>query len=492
MKLIMAGLDFTTAAMETREAFSLSGPRVIETLRTIAKSGVSGCAIVSTCNRTELYLSADGDAAPDGVALLCDALGVDAAPARDGFAVRSGRDALEHLMRVAGGMRSSVLGDDQIITQVRAAMDAAREAETSDALLEAVFRAAVTAGKKIKCRVSFAREGGSVAAEAVRLIAAKLGQLDGRRALVVGNGVIGRLTATALFERGCEVTVTVRQFRHGRALVPDGCEGVAYGERYAAMASCDILVSATASPHHTVTAAEASLLPSLPRVMADLAIPRDIEPAVGKLPGVTLWNVDDLRRPGDSEHAAQFDLANDIIATEADRFEAWRHNRRHRTGAVNGAPADFPVFINMHGATALLVGGGKVAARRADILLGFGARVRMVAPALAEGAQRLREREGVEWIRDSYRADHMDGVTLVVAATDDREVNRRVGLDARERGILVSVADRREECSFYFPAIIKTNVLTAGLVSNNGDHALVKRAAATLRRDLIAFESGEQ
>ncbi len=490
MRLIMAGMDFTTAGVDTREAFSLGGARLPDILRAIASASGCACAIVSTCNRTELYLSCADDPPPDGAALLCAALGVSPDSFRSAFAARTDRAALEHLMRVAGGMRSSVPGDDQIITQVRSAVEAAREAGTADALLEAAFRAAVTTGKRIKSRVSFAREGDSVAGEAVRRIEGALGDLHGRRALVIGNGVIGRLAATALRERGCAVSVTLRRRGGGAPSAPDGCAGVPYDGRYAALAGADILVSATTSPHHTVTAAEAARLPRLPGVMADLAIPRDIDPGVGRLPGVTLWNVDDMGSPGGAEQAARLARADDIIADEADRFEAWRHNRRHRTGRVNGEPADFPVFINLRGATALLVGGGKVAARRADVLLGFGARVRMVAPALSDGAERLREMDGIDWIPGTYRPEHLDGVTLAVAATDDREVNRRVGRDARERGILVSVADRRDECSFYFPAIIKTESLTAGLVSTTGDHGLVKRAAAKMRREMLDFESG--
>ena len=488
----MAGLDFQTASMEAREAFSLAGDRLVEVLRDIHGGEVAGCAIVSTCNRTELYLSHSGEPNPDGAELLCRAIGLDAEANRENFVVRQGRVALVHLMRVAGGMRSSVLGDDQIITQVRTGIETAREAGTADAMLEAVFRAAVTAGKKIKTRISFAREGGSVAAEAVRTVAGHFGDLSGRRALVIGNGVIGRLAAAGLREKGCEVSVTLRRYRHGRTEVPDGCVGVDYDERYAVMAECDIVVSATSSPHQTIVREEASRLARLPAVFVDLAIPRDIDPETGDLPGVTLWNVDSLKtNPGD-EQAAQFAMADDIIADEAKRFEIWRQNRRHRTRRIGGAPSDFPVFINLHGATVMVAGGGKVAARRVDTLLGFGAEIRLVSPAAAPEMEKLLTRGGVEWLREDYDSEHLDGVTLAIAATDNREVNRRVGLDARERGILVSVADRRDECSFYFPAIIKAGVLTAGLVSGNGDHALVKRAAAKIRREMEYFESGEK
>lgn len=482
MRLAMAGIDFGTAGVEAREAFSLAGDAREAALRRLSGCGLSGCAVLSTCNRTELYFSfPETGPAPDGAALLARAVGA------EGFFVeRVDRDALLHLMRVAGGMRSSVLGDDQIITQVREAIDAAREAGTADGVLEAAFRAAVAAGKKIKTRITFAREGGSVAGEAVRAAASRFAEPEGTRALVIGNGVIGRLAASGLASLGFAVSVTLRRYRQGRPDAPDGCSGVDYADRFLAMEEADLVVSATSSPHHTVSAADVARLVRVPGLFIDLAVPRDIDPAVGELAGVTLLNVDDLSVASVDGQAEQFALAEEIAAEEAERFEVWRTNRRHRTRRIDAsaAPADFPLFINLRGARVLVAGGGKVAARRVDALLGFGASVRVASPALCPALEKQLGRDGLEWLRTEYQADLLDGVTLALAATDNREVNRRIGLDARARGILVSVADRREECTFYFPAIIRAGVLTAGVVSGNGDHALVKRAAAHLRREM--------
>lgn len=146
----------------------------------------------------------------------------------------------------------------------------------------------------------------------------------------------------------------------------------------------------------------------------------------------------------------------------------------------NGDAPNFPVFINIRRARAFIAGGGKVAARRAETLLSFGAAVEAASPEACPELTRLSDREGFRWTRDVYRPEYLDGAVLAIAATDDREVNRQVGLDARARGILVSVADRREECTFYFPAVMRSDFLTAGLVSNNGDHRMVRSAAAKL------------
>lgn len=484
MRLVMVGIDYTTAGMEVREAFSPAPADLPSVLRTIFGGDVLGCALVATCNRTELYISHNSDVPPDGVALLCRALGRDEKTYAPRFVERHERQAVLHLMRVAAGMASSVPGDSQIITQVRAAIEAARLAETSDALLESLFRSAVTAGKKVKTRVDFSREGASVASEAIEAMTRAYGDPVGKTALVIGNGVIGRLAAAGLAEKGCRVFATLRKHNLGCMEPPAGCQSVDYDERYSYMERCDYVVSATSSPHHTVERGKLEGLPRLPALFVDLAIPRDIDPEVDGLRGAAVWNVDHLRPTEDAaDRERRQTQAEEIIAEEAKRFDVWRQNRQRRAQHHAGEP-DFPIFISLHDAVVLIVGGGKVAARRAEKVLASGARLRVASPELSPEMQKLIAGGQVEWIAEGYRPRHMEGVTLAVAATDNREVNRQVGLDARERGILVSVADKRQECTFYFPAIVKSDLLTAGLVSNNGDHVMVRKAAAQLRREM--------
>lgn len=492
MRLVMVGLDYKTAAMETRETFSPNADAVTRILQTIAENDLGGCVLLATCNRTELYISHHADVPPDGVELLCRAMDLDSEQYRRHFIERNERQAVEHLLRVAGGMESSVPGDDQIISQVRSAVEAARKAGTADSLLEALFRSAVAAGKKIKTKVSFAREGASVAGRAVEAAVRHLGGLSGKRILVIGNGVIGRLAAENLLAQNCLVRITLRDLRR-QSEMPAGCECVDFGQRYAAMSGCDAVVSATASPHRTVTLAGAQGIERLPGLFIDLAVPRDIDPEVSGLNGAVLVNVDDMlsSETENENNKRQFDAANEIIAEEAKRFDLWRRNHPSQIRTGSGAP-DFPIFINLRGVTVLLAGGGKVAARRAEKLLASGASVHVVSPELSPEMERLGERAGFHWTRDSYRRQYMDGATLAIAATDSRETNRQVGVDAKEQGILVSVADKKEECTFYFPAIARSEFLVAGIVSNNGDHTLVRKAAATLRREMEAIDEDYQ
>ena len=138
----------------------------------------------------------------------------------------------------------------------------------------------------------------------------------------------------------------------------------------------------------------------------------------------------------------------------------------------------FPLFIDLNGRKAVVVGGGAIACRRAGVLKAFGAQVILVAPEWKELM------EGVSWLKRPYQSGDLAGAVRAVAATDDRAVNRRVGEEARALGIPVSVADRREECTFLFPAVCLGEELGAGGVSANNDHKAVARAAAAIRGTL--------
>lgn len=185
-------------------------------------------------------------------------------------------------------------------------------------------------------------------------------------------------------------------------------------------------------------------------------------------------------------------MAKKTPAGEAGRLGARRLNRKRRLSEDAGAPG-FPVFVNLRGAGVLVIGGGRVAARRVGVMLDFGARVRVVSPELSPEMERHLGRGNFVWKSGKYAPGDMAGALLAVAASDDREINRRAGLDARKMGVLISVADRRDECGFYFPAIIQGGSLVAGLVSRGGDdHRLVRRAAAKLRKELGAFDADHQ
>ena len=321
MKLCMAGID-ASAPFEEREKLSLVRGQVQAMLPRIAEQ--TGCAAVllATCSRTELYLHAEGERAlPDPAEALCRAAGVASA-----FVTRrEGADAVRHLMHVAAGMQSQIFGDDQIVSQVKDAAALAREAKTTDAVLDTLFRRAVTAGKRVRTETRLTGVPASAAEVGVRRAERFFGSLAGRRAVVIGNGEMGRLAARALVRAGSEVTVTLRTYRHGETLVPQGCGTVPYDRRLDAIEGADLVVSATTSPHFTLTAAQMQTLLCPPRLLLDLAMPRDIESTAAGAQ-TALFNLDDLGDLGDADDTSR-ETAGCILDEETREFFAWLNYR---------------------------------------------------------------------------------------------------------------------------------------------------------------------
>lgn len=318
----MAGID-ASAPFEEREKLSLVRGQVQAMLPRIAEQ--TGCAAVllATCSRTELYLHAEGERAlPDPAEALCRAAGV----AASAFVTRrEGADAVRHLMYVAAGMQSQIFGDDQIVSQVKDAVALAREAKTTDAVLDTLFRRAVTAGKRVRTETRLTGVPASAAEVGVRRAERFFGSLAGRRAVVIGNGEMGRLAARALVRAGSEVTVTLRTYRHGETLVPQGCGTVPYDRRLDAIEGADLVVSATTSPHFTLTAAQMQTLLCPPRLLLDLAMPRDIESTAAGAQ-TALFNLDDLGDLGDADDTSR-ETAECILDEETREFFAWLNYR---------------------------------------------------------------------------------------------------------------------------------------------------------------------
>ena len=322
MHIIMAGLDHSLASVALREKFSFTKTAVADAVAEFArKPGVRGAVLLSTCNRTELYLSLEDDqnVAPDR--LLCTAAG----HPYEGYAfvIREDEEAVRHLMEVASGLRSRILGEDQILSQVKTAAEISRQAQACDSALATLFRTAVTCGKQVKTNGHLTGVATSAAHMAVKAAQARLGSLSGKKGLVIGNGEMGRLAAGLLRDAGCTVSVTLRSYHHGETVVPAGCSVISYDDRYQAMSGMDLVISATTSPHHTIYRQDFLNIPNAPRLLIDLAIPRDIEPSTGDLPGVTLLNVDDLGENlgADAEAIQQ---AQETISEYMERFHQWR------------------------------------------------------------------------------------------------------------------------------------------------------------------------
>lgn len=297
MSILMTGVDHSTASVDIRAIFSYTkkgAAAALEKLRQIA--GIRGALILSTCNRTEIWVSADDAFSGQLPELICGLKQVNQEDYGNVLVSRSGQEAVDHLFALTCGLKSSIMAEDQILTQVKDALTLARENDATDNVLETLFRMAVTAAKRVKTEVVFSHGNETAATQAISLLEKDGFFVAGKRCMVIGNGEMGKIAALTLKERGTDVLVTVRQYHSGMVQIPAGCRRIDYGERLDYLPDCELVISATASPNCTLTRAAMESLTLLKRlILIDLAVPRDIEPAVGELPGIKLYDIDDFK-----------------------------------------------------------------------------------------------------------------------------------------------------------------------------------------------------
>jgi len=320
----MTGIDYKRSDLSVREKFAATKAGAGRILAGIMGSGAGGCVVLSTCNRTELYATIrnDGDLKPSEA--LCAALGVDFNEYGSHLTERTGDGVMDHLCRVACGIDSQIMGDDQIITQVREALESSRGQRCTDSYIETMFNLSIHAAKIIKTKVFIdSLKTSTVPEHTVEKLKMMCG-LSGKTALVIGSGRIGRQVCELLIRENVKVTVTLRSHNKNIIQIPDDVNTISYDERYKALEKSDIVISATASPHITVSMNELTALRHLPEIIVDLAVPRDVEPSIGNINGVTLLTIDDISDGGQSIPQESIIMIEDIIAEHIAKYNKWR------------------------------------------------------------------------------------------------------------------------------------------------------------------------
>ena len=245
MAIQMIGIDHSVAAIDIRTIFSFTQKKTVEALEIIKQEkGICGCVLLSTCNRMELWVSTEEGCVIALYELLCKIRAIHNDEYQKYFTERKEEDAVQHLFRLACGLESRILGEDQILTQVQGALVTAREHYAADNVLEVLFRMAVTAGKKVRTNVTFSTGNHSVIHRALQTLRQEGLEVKGKKCMVIGNGEMGKLAATVLQQEGADVTVTVRQYRSGVVQIPQGCRRIDYGKRMGLISACDFVVSA--------------------------------------------------------------------------------------------------------------------------------------------------------------------------------------------------------------------------------------------------------
>lgn len=320
----MIGVDHTIASLDVRCIFAYRKSDMPKMMRFVKdKVDAAGIVLLSTCNRMELWVSVDnGDI--DLVGALCDEREVRRELYEEYFVHREGDEAIEHLMWMTGGLKSAIIAEDQILTQVKDAIDFARQERMSDSVLDVLFRTAVTAGKKIKTEVVFHRADTSAIDQALHFMEKNNFSVEGKKCLVIGNGEYGKLVSNTLVANGADVTVTIRQYHSGQVIIPKGCKTIQYGDKYTVFPETELVVSATTSPNYTLfydKVKECNITHKM--ILIDLAVPRDIDPEINKLENFTLFDIDDFKTSMNPENAEAFKQAELIIAEKIEEFHCW-------------------------------------------------------------------------------------------------------------------------------------------------------------------------
>ena len=329
MALIVAGISHRGATVDVREkvAFSVAEARAaLESLAGDAR--IREGVVLSTCNRTEFYLVEDeSDAAGAAWSVMSRKLGADAS----GYGyVKRDRDAAAHLFAVASGLDSMVIGEAQIHGQVRDAWEHSRA--HSGAVLNRLFQMALQVSGRIRNETSISRGASSVSSAAVQLSKKIFGSLNGRRAMVLGAGEMAELALECLAAEGVRAAIVAnRTFEKATEVAArHGATAVHYDHCWAQLGDVDVLLCSTAAPHPIVLVDH--IRPTLgargdrPLCVLDIALPRDVDPAVGDLENVFLYNIDDLQAviaANLERRRSNLPTAEQLIGAETERYWEW-------------------------------------------------------------------------------------------------------------------------------------------------------------------------
>ena len=345
MNLVAVGVNHTTADVELRERLAFSTQQAQAALASLRDvPGVCEAALLSTCNRTELYCLTD-DSAPDLVAWMAERRHLSRDKIEPVLYQHQGEEALEHMMRVAGGLDSLVLGEPQILGQMREAYARAHEAGLLNGELSRLFQEVFSVAKRIRTETGIGANPVSVAYAAVSFARHIFADLKKSRALLICAGEMIELVARHLSEQQVrEITIANRtQARASELAASVGGRGISLEELPVALENADILISCTAAPLPILGKGmvERALKQRRhrPMFMVDIAVPRDIEPEVGNLDDVYLYTVDHLQEAIQENVRARQDAARE--ASELIRDAIVRHRRQRREQDAVGVLRDY-------------------------------------------------------------------------------------------------------------------------------------------------------
>ena len=331
MPLIAIGVNHRSTPVEIRERLSVGAGALAETLQSIrAFDGIEGAAVISTCNRMEAILSASSeDVIEPMVGWFTQRASAERAELEKHVYVLRHGDVVKHLFRVASGLDSMILGEPQIGGQVRAAFMASKQNGAMDSLLTQLFDQTMRVAKKVRTETGIGESAVSVPYAAVELARKIFGDLSGLQVMLVGAGEMGEQTAESLASFGLQqVFVANRSYDRAVELAKRyNGEAIQFSGIAPYLETCDIVIASTAAPHYVIEAEHVELALAARRrrhlFLIDLSVPRNIDPAIAKIDGAYLYNIDDLQSVADSNRQLRLQRAEQaeaIVDKEVDSF----------------------------------------------------------------------------------------------------------------------------------------------------------------------------
>lgn len=339
MSLVVVGLNHRTTAVDLLERMTVPPAGLPKALHSLSeREHLAEVVLLSTCNRTEVYARTTRfhDGVDDVRHFLAESAGLDPDSLAEQLYTYHDDAAVTHLFGVAAGLDSMIIGEGEILGQVREAWETAEREATTGQLLSRTFRHAVEVGKRARTETGISRHAVSISSAAVTVAAERLGSLAGRRVMLLGAGDVGEGMALALSGAGVdEIVVANRSAARGRELARRvGGRAISLDEVVDSLVTCDVLLSSTGA---TATLIERGDMEEVMRrrdgraiLVVDIAVPRDVDPGVGQVFGVTLLDIDDLRAVGEQSlqaRRAEVGKVRVIITDELDRFRLDRSAR---------------------------------------------------------------------------------------------------------------------------------------------------------------------
>ena len=333
MDICLIGINHRTAPVAIREKAAIRFAKLDETLQALS-THVSHGIILSTCNRTELYTVTNGDSNTLETIIdffqvhldMSDAILNTCTYTLEGIA------AVEHLFRTACGIDSMILGEYEVLGQVRQTFDTAERAGTVNLPLRHIFQSAIRIGRKVREETGISKNALSVSSVAVDLATNAIGELQNCQMLVIGAGEAGRMVAKAAKERGVSRILVASRTRERALNMTDTLGGIAIGMNEVAeyLPFCNVLVTCADAPHYlldiSIIRAAMQKRGEQPVVIIDIAVPRNVEPEISQISHVHLYNIDDLSRISQQnryQREAEVKKVEEIIAVEKAKFTLW-------------------------------------------------------------------------------------------------------------------------------------------------------------------------